>query len=137
MDRRKCIISSHPLSSKFSHVMDALCVSSPRDGLSVSKSVHRSSGVAGFGPPISVEVGPPVSSPPTGVSSPWVSPLVSKKVSCDATISNSHVEPYTSAPPGVASAQLQLLLEFLPMTSKLESILLVVNQHLRHLLRSR
>ncbi|CAG7869865.1 unnamed protein product [Brassica rapa] len=87
--------------------------------------VHRSSGVAGFGPPISVEVDPPVSSLPTGVSSPWVSPLVSKKVSCDATISNSHVEPYTSAPPGVASAQLQLLLEFLPMTSKLESILLV------------
>ncbi|CAN6823632.1 unnamed protein product [Brassica oleracea] len=84
--------------------------------------------------PSSVEVGPlvssphmeGVSSPPTeGVSSPWVSLLVSKKVSCDATISNFPVEPYTSAPPGVASAQPQLLLEFLPMNRKLESILLV------------
>ena len=96
--------------------------------------------------PSSVEVGPLVSSPPMegvssppteGVSSPWVSLLVSKKVSCDATISNFPVEPYTSAPPRVASAQSQLLLEFLPMNRKLESILLVVNQHLRHLLRSR
>ncbi|CAN6984891.1 unnamed protein product [Brassica oleracea var. botrytis] len=84
--------------------------------------------------PSSVEVGPLVSSPPMegvssppteGVSSPWVSLLVSKKVSCDATISNFPVEPYTSAPPRVASAQSQLLLEFLPMNRKLESILLV------------
>ncbi|CAN6816212.1 unnamed protein product [Brassica oleracea] len=59
--------------------MAALCVSSLCDGLSVSKSLHRSSGVAGSGPPSSVEVGPPVSSPRTeGISSPWVSPLVSK-----------------------------------------------------------
>ncbi|CAN6823606.1 unnamed protein product [Brassica oleracea] len=59
MGRRKCILSYLPplsLSSKFSHVMATLCVSSLRDGLSVSKSVHRSSGVAGSGPPSSVEV---------------------------------------------------------------------------------
>ncbi|KAG2314937.1 hypothetical protein Bca52824_018059 [Brassica carinata] len=44
-------------------------------------------GLAHSGPPASVDVGLHVSSPPReGVSSPRVSPLVSEKVSCDATI---------------------------------------------------